>query len=159
VYPIKIIPAALFVLLSLWPPFSFAAPDDMPAFTVFSAPETHIPIRLRPGKPQVVHLEAEAGDVTVDDMPGNVSAVIYGPKSIVLFPRAAGGAHFTVLGKNGETLMARYVVINGPPQKYFRLRQVCREGAAAGCAKDRVYYCPNLCYETTLVGALAGQRG
>ena len=51
--------------------------------------------------------------------------------------------------------MARYVVIEDPAEKYIRIRQICKEGQSVNCEKSRVYYCPNLCYETKLVGVLA----
>jgi hypothetical protein len=49
--------------------------------------------------------------------------------------------------------MARYVVIGDPLKKYIRLHQVCKSGQDPSCDKTRVYFCPNLCYETRLVGA------
>lgn len=125
----------------------------MPEHTLFSAPETHLPLRLRPGKAQVVRLDSEVGDVTVDDMPKNITAVVYEKTSIALVPHNPGAAHFTVFGKDGKPLMARYVVIAENAQKYARIHQTCRKETDVDCEKTYVYYCPNLCYKTHIVGA------
>lgn len=139
--------------VSAAPPASVsAAIPDIPEHAVFTAEETHIPLRLKPRKPQVVHLDAEVGDVTVDDLPENVSAVIYHEKSIALIPRNPGAAHITVFGKSGNILMSRYIVIAEPEQKYIRLRKTCRNKTVATCEKTHLYYCPNYCYETRLIG-------
>ena len=129
-----------------------AAVSDMPEHTLSFAPQTELPIHVKPGKPQVVHLDADVGRVTVDDMPAHVSAVIYDSRSIILFPHSASaGAHITVFGKDGKPFMARYVVIDDPDKKYIRINQVCKNGHDAACEKTSIYYCPNLCYETRLI--------
>ena len=135
-----------------------ASAVDMPEYAIFSAPETHMPVRLRLGKPQIVHLDAAVGDVTVDGLPQNVTAVAYGEKSIVLIPHNLGAAHITILGKNGEPLMARYaIVVAVAADKYVRIHQTCKKTTGADCEKKHVYYCPNLCYETRLVNSTTGQ--
>jgi Flp pilus assembly secretin CpaC len=131
---------------------------DMPEYTLLSAPETALPIRIKPGKPETVHLTEEVGRVVVNDKPENISAIIYDERSIVLFPhKAAGGAHFTVFGKDGKTLMSRYALVGAPDKKYVRMHKICKAGSEFSCQKTTVYYCPNFCYETQLVGAAAVQ--
>jgi hypothetical protein len=154
----------LFALFLLAPCTGFAAPaaapatvTKMPEHTVFLAPETHTPIRVKPRKPQVVHLDADIGRTVVDDKPGSVSIITYGSRSVVLFPHSKQDtAHITIFGKDGKPLMARYVVIEDPNNKYIRMHQVCKKGQDdAECKKTNIYYCPNLCYKTQLVGAAA----
>lgn len=133
-----------------------ASPSAMPEYTLLSAPQTSLPVRIKPGKPETVHLDADAGRVIVDDKPKNISATIYDSRSIVLFPHnTTGGAHFTVFGKDGKPIMARYAIINDPEKKYIRLHQVCKTGHDSACDRTDVYFCPNFCYQTHLVGAAA----
>lgn len=131
------------------------AEKAIPEHTLFIAEETDTPLRLKPRKPIVVRLDKEVSKVTVDDKPAHVTAVVYDRTSIALIPKGAGAAHITVYGKNGDPIMARYVIIADPAEKYIRLRQTCRKGGGISCERERVYYCPNLCYETRLVEATA----
>jgi hypothetical protein len=145
---------------SIAPPPAAATATAMPEYTILSAPETDIPLRLKISafkKPQMVHLDSEVGEVAVDGMPIHVTAVKYDGKSIALFPRSPGVSHITVFGKNGAPIMARYVIVADPAKKYIRLRLTCKKETDAGCRKSAVYFCPNLCYETRLVGAAAYQ--
>jgi len=134
-------------------PFS-ANVNDMPEYTLASAPETALPVHVKPGKPQTVHLDSDAARVEVDGEPKNISAVIYDARSIIVFPHtAAGGGHFTVYGKDNKPFMARYVVVGDPLKKYIRLHQVCKKKQDPSCDKTSIYFCPNLCYETRLTDA------
>ncbi len=126
---------------------------DMPEFTIAAATETHAPVRLRPGKPQIIRLDARIGSVAVEGMSERVTAVGYDEKSVALVPRNIGVSHLTVFDKDGAPLMARYVVVAEAPTKYIRIRQTCKKAGVANCEKIQVYYCPNLCYETRIVGA------
>lgn len=158
---IKIIPLAVLTFFFSSPAGAVtypASPSDMPEYTLLSAPETALPVRVKPGKPETIHLDEDAARVIVDQKPKNMSAIIYDSRSIVLFPhKTAGGAHFTVFGKDGKPIMARYAVIDNPGKKYIRLHQVCGTGHDSSCQKTNVYFCPNFCYETKLVGAVAAQ--
>jgi hypothetical protein len=164
VSPIKTITAAFLALTGLLlvclcveragaSPAEIAGGMAMPEYTLFSAPETHLPLHLKPGKPQIVHLDTEVTDVTVDDKPSQVAAVVYSKTSIALFPRDAGAAHITARGKDGTPVMARYVVISPPAEKYVRLHHTCRKENDAACENTYVYYCPNLCYRTRIVAS------
>ena len=90
---IKIIPAALpLVLLALFfPDYAGAATysaslTEMPEYTLLSAPETGLPVRIKPGKPEIIHLKEDAGRVAIDDEPKNISAVIYENISVCTRP-------------------------------------------------------------------------
>lgn len=129
--------------------------QDMPEYFTFSAPETDLPLRLKLTpflKSQIVHLNAEVGSVTVDEMTEHVTAVVYDKTSVALFPKSPGAAHITVFGKNGLPIMARYAIVLAPAEKYVRVRQRCKKETDVSCKNTYVYYCPNLCYKTHLVG-------
>jgi hypothetical protein len=132
--------------------------SDVREYMALPAAETHPPLRLRPRKPQLVRLPREAGNIKVQEMSGRISAVSYGDKSIAIVPSNAGSAHITVTDSKGAVVMARYIiVVDDPAQKYIRIRQTCGQTPSEGCEKARVYYCPNLCYETHVVGAMPNQ--
>lgn len=122
-----------------------------PEHKVEAAAETHLPIRLKPGKYQVVELSGEFGHATVDDTPANVTVVPYSHNSAALYPKGEGASHVTIYGKDGAVLMARYVMVAAPEQRYIRLHEVCRPGTGPACDKTIVYYCPNFCYETHVI--------
>jgi hypothetical protein len=44
--------------------------------------------------------------------------------------------------------MSRGVLIPERGKKYVRIAAGCKKGTA--CAAPRIFYCPNLCYETGL---------
>lgn len=132
--------------------------NDMPEYTLQSAPETALPVHVKPAKPQTVHLDADVGRVVIDQDRKNMTAWIYDTRSIILFPHTTtGGAHFTVYDKAGKPIMARYAVIGDPTKKYIRLHETCKEGHDASCEKTEVYFCPNLCYETRMISSAAPQ--
>jgi len=134
---------------------SSANTDDMPEYTFQSASETALPVHIKPGKPQTVHVDRDVGHVTIDGPRKNVSAFIYDSRSVILFPHgSSGGAHFTIYGKDGKPFMERYAVIGDPEKKYIRLHQTCANGSKdPSCEKTAIYFCPNLCYETRMVSA------
>lgn len=134
--------------------------EDMPRYTVQPAAETHLPLRIRPVKYQVVRLESDIGRVVVDDQPSRLTAVPYGRNAVALFPKAKGAAHVMVTARNGEVLMARYVIIGDSSEKYIRLHHTCGKGTVRPCEKTLVYYCPDQCYQTHVMspGALIVQR-
>lgn len=136
------------------PPASLAD-IRIPQYTLAAAPETHLPVRVKPRKSQVVHLDFDVGHVTIGEGRENVAAVPYTKTSVALVPAKAGVAHMTVFDKNGKARMSRYIVVSEPAEKYVRILQTCRKGQGdATCASPApsTYYCPNLCYKTRLVG-------
>lgn len=156
---IKQTAALLLLVASYTQPSAAPVPPGlptMPEYTVIAAPETATPFRVKPGKPQIMPLEADGFRAVVTGGAGNLSAIMRDKRSVILFPRATpGAAHVTVFGANGRPVMARYVVISAPEEKYVRLRQA--ESAACGkddaCGRSTVYFCPNLCYQAALAAA------
>ena len=124
-----------------------------PEYQVDPTKETHPMIRLSPDKPQIVHLDAPARSVLVGN-PAHLNVVMDNTTTLVLVPRDPGATHFTVIGRDGKIVMQRYVIVAGPADKYIRIRRSCANaGANANCAKTSVYYCPDMCYETEIMGS------
>jgi hypothetical protein len=153
---IKKIVAAIMAAAAFSSAPAVGAPDPlaMPEYTVVTAPETGLPLRVKPGKPQVEYLTTDAARAVVDDKPAVLNVIMQGTRSFVLLPRSkSGAAHITIYDHAGKPLLARYVVINEPEKKYVRLRKTCTSGTS--CATTHVYFCPNLCYQTTIASASA----
>ncbi len=148
---------ALIALLALAPHSAFAQAKNTfdltraPQYQVYSAPETDLPIHIKPGKYQTVPIPEELGTAVVDDGASKITAVPYANKQVALYPHGEGAAHVTLYGKNGKVLMARYVVVATPEVKYIRLHRICKKGQTGQCEKTDVYYCPNLCYESRVI--------
>lgn len=122
----------------------------MPEHSVAAgAEETHPPLRLRPGRPEIVRLEEPVGDVAVKGTRKQLTAIAYGSKTVALFPGRAGASHITIRGKDGRPIMSRYVFIAELGSKYLRIRHACgKKAPSRACGGVRVYYCTNVCYET-----------
>jgi hypothetical protein len=130
--------------------------SNVPEHTVTAGAETDLPLRLRPKKYLVLDFKQEFGHATVDDNPGKVTVVPYGPRSVAIYPHEEGAAHVTIYSRSGEVLMARYVVVATLEKKYVKLHEVCKAGA--NCGRTVTYYCPNLCYQTRVAVAPAGKH-
>ncbi|MEZ0262238.1 MAG: hypothetical protein ACAH80_14615 [Alphaproteobacteria bacterium] len=122
---------------------------DMHAYALPVGKETHQPLRLKFGKPSLLQLDADIGEVRVDAAPANVVAFANGPRTVALFPKKPGAAHVVIRDKNGQPMMERYVFVVDPLKKYVKLDQPCPDNAKASCQK--IYFCPNLCYQTHVV--------
>jgi hypothetical protein len=123
--------------------------EALPEFRLsVRAADTHPVIRLTPHKPWLIRLDGDAKDIVVDENSAGLSAVRYGRKSIALLSKGTGAAHITVKDAAGGILMSRGVLIPRTGQKYVRLAGSCSDGKP--CATPRIFYCPNLCFETSL---------
>lgn len=109
--------------------------------------ETHQPLRVKNGKPALMQVEFDIGSVTVDA--GKAVAFANGPRTVAVFPKSLGASHMVVRDKSGQVVMARYVFAVDPAKKYVKLKQACANDAKASC--QRIYFCPNLCYQTHIV--------
>lgn len=121
--------------------------SDMHEYAIVAAAETHQPLRVKNGKPVLMQTEADIGSVTVDA--GKAVAFAQGPKTVAVFPKGLGASHVVVRDKEGQVAMARYVFSVDPAKKYVKLKQPCADNAGAAC--ERIYFCPNLCYQTHIV--------
>jgi hypothetical protein len=129
---------------------------NAPEFDLTPAEETHPMLRLTPDKPQIVHLTAPAHSVIVGN-PAHLNAIMDSAKTLVLVPRDPGATYFTVIGQDGKVLMERYVIVAGPADKYIRIRRSCAAAGSGTCVQTSVYYCPDMCYETGIMGSAQGQ--
>lgn len=115
---------------------------------------THPILRLSQDKSELITLKNEAASVIVGN-PTHISVLLDTPQTLIVVPRQAGASHFTVIGKDGSTLMQRHVVVGGPKEKYIRIRRSCDPNDRS-CQATSTYFCPDVCHE---VGDTAGNTG
>jgi hypothetical protein len=121
----------------------------MPEFRLpLPADDTHPLIRITPQKPWMLRLGGDAASITIDDNTAGLQVLRYGEKSIALLSKRTGAAHITVKDAKGAILMSRGVLVPERGKKYIRIAAGCKGDGA--CAAPRIFYCPNLCYETSL---------
>ncbi len=109
---------------------------------------THAPVRLTPDKSELIRLEQDAGSIIIGN-PLHINVIADSSKTLVIVPRSPGATHFTILGKNGDVIMQRHVIVASPKQDYVRVKRACREDAE-NCQRTRVFYCPDMCHEIGL---------
>lgn len=124
---------------------------DMPSVSINPSIEaegaTHPIIRLSQDKSEMITLKDDAASVIVGN-PNHISVLLDTPRTLVLVPRVAGASHFTVIGKDGTTLMQRHVVVGGPKEKYVRIRRSCNSNDS-DCQATSTYFCPDVCHEVS----------
>jgi hypothetical protein len=113
-------------------------PDDI---------ETHPAIHLTPDKSTIIRLDVEAGTIIVGN-PAHLSVMADNAKTLVLIPRLPGATYFTVMDRHGKTVMQRHVIVDGPKDKYVRIRKSC--AGTKNCQPTQVYYCPDMCHEINI---------
>lgn len=106
---------------------------------------THPIIRLTPDKSELIHLDNSAASIIIGN-PAHISVIADSAKLIVVIPKAPGATHFTVLGKNGQIIMQRHVIVASPKKDYLRIKRTCSDDAE-NCQKTSVFYCPDMCHE------------
>jgi len=109
---------------------------------------THAIIRLTPDKSEMIRLDKPAGSIIVGN-PAHINVIADSSTTLVIIPRTPGATHFTVLGKTGEIVMQRQVIVASPKEDYIRIRKTCAEDAE-DCEKTSVFYCPDMCHEIEL---------
>ncbi len=118
---------------------------------------THELIRLTPDKSELIHLDDEAASIIVGN-PAHVNVIADTSTTLVLVPRVPGATHFTVLGKKGQVIMQRHVIVASPKEDYVRVKRVCRDDSGDGCANTSVFYCPDMCHEIGIVSAEQAEK-
>ncbi len=108
---------------------------------------THPILRLSQDKSELITLKEEAASVIVGN-PTHVSVLLDTSKTLIIVPRQAGASHFTVIGKDGSTLMQRHVIVGGPKKKYIRIRRSC-DANDRSCQATSTYFCPDVCHEVS----------
>ncbi len=109
---------------------------------------THSIIRLTPDKSELIRLEQPAGSIIIGN-PAHINIIADSSTTLVIVPRNPGATHFTVLGKTGELIMQRHVIVASPKEDYIRIRKTC-SGNDEDCQKTSVFYCPDMCHEIEL---------
>ncbi len=105
-------------------------------------------LRLTPDKSELIRLDAPAGSVIIGN-PLHINIIADSSTTLVVVPRLPGATHFTILGKDGQVLMQRHVIIASPKKDYIRIKRVCSEDSKK-CQNTSVLYCPNMCHEIGL---------
>lgn len=106
---------------------------------------THPIIRLTPDKSELIHLNDSASSIIIGN-PAHISVIADSAKLIVVIPKEPGATHFTVLGKNGQIIMQRHVIVASPKKDYLRIKRTC-SGDDEGCQNTSIFYCPDMCHE------------
>ncbi len=111
---------------------------------------THPIVRLTPDKSELIRLEKDAASIIVGN-PAHINVIADSAKTLVIVPRLPGATHFTVLGKQGQVIMQRHVIVASPKEDYVRIKRTC-SGDDDECAKTSVFYCPDMCHEISVEG-------
>lgn len=107
---------------------------------------THPPLRLTPDRSEIVRIDADAATIFVGN-PDHATVLADTTRRLVVVPQIPGATYFTVLGEDGEIIMARHVIVGVPEQNYVRIRQTCANADGVECAATQMYYCPGACHE------------
>lgn len=102
-------------------------------------------IRLTPNESKIIHLNKDAASVIVAN-PVHASVFLDTPKIVVIVPATPGATSFTVLDRDGNTIMRRDIIVSDRKNKYVRIQRICN-GSMEGCVPSSVYYCPDGCYQ------------
>ncbi len=114
---------------------------------------THAPVRITPDKSELIRLDTDIASVIIGN-PLHVNVIADSSRTLVIVPRSPGATHFTVLGKKGDIIMQRHVIVASPKKDYVRIKRVCREDSE-GCLNTSVFYCPDMCHE---IGSVAQEE-
>ncbi len=106
---------------------------------------THQLVRLTPDKSELIRLDAEAASIIVGNS-AHINVIADSSKTLVLVPRIPGATHFTVLGKDGEIIMQRHVIVASPKEDYVRIKRTCNDNVE-NCQNTSVFFCPDMCHE------------
>ena len=107
---------------------------------------THETINLTPDKSELINLEEKAGSIIIGN-PAHINVIADSSHTLIVVPRMPGASHFTVLGRNGQILMQRHVIVASPKENYIRVKRICTDDAGDGCQDTSVFYCPDMCHE------------
>lgn len=106
---------------------------------------THSILRLTPDRTELIDLDADAQSIIVGN-PAHASVLMDSPRKLLVVPKSPGATHFSVLGKSGDVIMQRHVIVASQKEKYVRIRRSCANGNR-DCRPTSVYYCPDTCHE------------
>ena len=103
-------------------------------------------LNMTQDKSEMIKLKGEAASVIVGN-PAHINVMLDTPTTLIVVPRKAGASHFSVLGKDGNIVMQRHVVVGAPKEKYVRIRRSCNANSGSNCQSTSTYFCPGTCHE------------
>jgi hypothetical protein len=111
-------------------------------------------LRLAPGKSQTVALSRDAASVIVAS-PTHASVFLDNSRLLVVVPRAPGATTFTVLDKEGQTILSQPIIVTEKDDPaYVRVTRICgAAGTGATCMPISTYYCPDNCVPVAVPNA------
>lgn len=121
---------------------------DVSDSSVIQGNETHDALELTPDKSELIYLDEDVGSIIIGN-PTHINVMADTSRSIVVVPRKPGATHFVILGKNGQVMMQRHVIVAAPTKDYVRIKRVCNDGGKT-CEETSVFYCPDTCHEIGL---------
>lgn len=131
------------------PPISNSSTIELPDHT------THSTIQLTPDKSELIRLDQAAASIIVGN-PAHINVIADSTDTLVIIPRVPGASHFTVIGKQGQVVMQRHVIVASPKKDYVRIKRTCAAGSD-NCNNTSVFYCPDICHEISLEGSQTEQ--
>jgi len=130
--------------------FNNSANDiDLPSVsneTSGALPMAYPILNMTQDKSEMITLKNEAASVVVGN-PNHISVFLDTPNTLIVVPRKAGASHFSVIGKDGNIIMQRHVVVGAAKENYVRIRRSCNANSGANCQKTSTYFCPGTCHE------------
>lgn len=138
---------------------SYAESPDMASIVKSVERKTTTPtniIRLTTNRNELIQLDQDASSVIVNN-PAHASVMLDTPRLLIVVPHKPGATSFTVLDKNGKTILQKDLIVSNVEKKYVRVRRMC--GNDPTCRPDSYYYCPDGCYEVTTMENGGGQSG
>lgn len=136
-------------------PSSDARADVLPAKTIddivtFSDHDLNdVPtIYLSADKSEVMKLDQDAVSIVVGNSK-HLNIVADSPRTLVLIARMPGVSNFSVIGKNGDPILERNVIVAGPEDKFVRIKNTCKSNDRS-CKSTNIYYCPDTCHAVDL---------
>ncbi len=135
------------------PVISAAADTD----SAVAPEETDPAVKLTPDKSEIIRLSRKAASIIVGN-PTHLSVLPENATTLVLVPKIPGATYFTVLDIDKKVIMQRHVIVDGPSDKYMRIRKSCAGSKQKGCQETEVYYCPDMCHQIA-IGAEGASSG
>ncbi len=120
-----------------------ATENEQDALSGLPEDTTHPILRLTPDKSELIRLEEESASIIIGN-PLHINVIADSSKLLVIIPRSPGATHFTVLGKKGQVIMQRHVIVASPAKDYVRVKRTC--AGNEDCQPTSVFYCPDMCH-------------
>jgi|GEM_PF-2661877 len=125
-----------------------SAPQNIIADTISSGSliETDEPLYLTPDKSEIVDINSDIGSVIIGN-DQHVNILVDSARRLIFVPRAPGASHVMILGKKGQVIMQRHVIVSGPKEGYVRVRKTCALSEDDNCEATQTYFCDATCHK------------